>query len=93
MIYRLTWIFIASITIQSNLYLVAIKKGGHMGIFHRWSLSAPDKNAYRTHFLTYFLYFFTKPYQVTTHQNRLEKTILMSGNSIVFVEEIRILVF
>jgi len=36
---------------------------------------------------------FTKPYGVTTHQNRLEMTILMSGNYIGFGEEIRILEF
>jgi len=52
--------------------------------------SAPDKHTYRTHILTEFLYFLTKPYQVTTHKNRLKKTILMSGSSIVFGEEIRI---
>jgi len=27
----------------------------------------PDKHADRTHFLTLFLYLFTKPYRVTTH--------------------------
>jgi len=35
-------------------------------------------------FLTKFPYFFTKPYRVTTHKNRLEKTILISGHLVGF---------
>jgi len=61
---------------------------GWQGCFYR----APYKHAKMTCFWQKKIYF-TKPYQVTTHYNQLENTILISGHSIGFGEEIRILVF
>jgi len=50
------------------------------------SLQGSRYQAYLTHQTPYY---FTKPYQVTTHYNPLEKTILMNGHSIGFGEEIK----
>jgi len=56
----------------------------------------PKKAYINDTFLTkkiFFLISSPKPYPVTTHWNRLEKTIPMSGHSIGFGEEIRTLVY